>query len=94
VTTAERSTSKVATIPVHWGNTYHNSESLLFIRQDLLDQYLHANGLSLVLSIWGERRANYQSQLDARKLEGTFKIEDALHRQGFVYKTGAFERFL
>ncbi len=94
ITTAQRNTSRVATVPIVCGKPYHDYESLLFIRQDLLDDYLRKKALRLVLFVWGERRANYLTHRDAEELEGGFKIRDVLHRQGFLYESGSFKRFL
>lgn len=94
---AEQGSSRRATVTVSSGEAYANSESILFIRQDLLDRYLEDHGLDLVLFVWGERRANYHAPPgpeEARSLEGDFRIEDVLHRQGFRYQAGAFRRFL
>jgi hypothetical protein len=92
---AERGSSKIAMVTILWGDPYHNHESLLFIREDLLNSYLEKTAQSLVLFVWGERRGNYHAHThDARELEGRFDIEDALHRQGFIYKPGRYEQFL
>jgi hypothetical protein len=94
---AQRGSSRLATITAMSGDAYQNSESILFLRQDLLDRYLKEQGLSLILFVWGERRADYHASdhaEDARALEGRFNIEDALHKQGFLYEFGSFRRFL
>lgn len=94
VTTARRGTSDIATVPVVWGDPYRNYESLLFIRQDFLDDYLQRKKLAFLMFVWGERRGNYHRRdMDVRTLEGQFEIKDALHQQGFVYERGAFTRF-
>jgi len=45
-----------ASITLRWGDTWHTEHKLIFLRQDLLDRYLHENGLHLVRVIWGERQ--------------------------------------
>jgi len=94
---AERNSLRQATVRVSSGEAYNNSESILFIRQDLLDRYLADHGMDLILFAWGERRANYHTSSgteEARSLEGDFRIEDTLHKQGFFYTEGKFKRFL
>ena len=93
---AEGGASRPATIATKSGETYHNSESTLFIRQDLLDHYLKQQKLELVIFVWGERRADFlasDSPEGPRALEGSFEIDDVLHRQGFVYQAGSFRKF-
>jgi hypothetical protein len=92
-TMAVRNSISAGTIFVRSGEAYRNHESLLFIRQDLLDRYLADKGLVFLLLAWGERRGNYARD-DARELEGHFEIEEAIHRQGFRYDHGRFDRFL
>jgi hypothetical protein len=92
-TMAIRKSGDVATMSVQNGVDYKNHESLLLIRQDLLDGYLKEKNLALILFAWGERRANYTRE-DARLLEGDFEISDAIHKQGFLYENGRFRRFL
>ena len=97
ITMAERGTSRVATVTAMSGESFEDSESIIFLRQDLLDRYIQQEGLDLVVFVWGERRANYHSTKgpeDPRTLEGTFNIEEAVHKQGFVYESGSFKRFL
>ena len=94
---AQKGTSRPASITTISGEPYKNSESILFLRQDLLEQYLAKKGLSLIVIVWGERRADYHapdSREDARKLEGKFEMQDVLHKQGFVYESGSFRKFL
>jgi hypothetical protein len=94
---AERNSAHRATVTASSGEAYRNSESILFIRQDLLDRFLERQGLNLILFAWGERRANYHAPSGpekARELEGDFRVEEVLHRQGFLYTPGAFRRFL
>jgi len=81
ISMAQRGSYKPATVTVDWGDKpYRDYESFLFIRQDLLDGYLQRKDLSLVLAVWGERRANYRDHRDARQLEGKFEITNALHK--------------
>jgi len=90
---AEIGSARPAMLPVISGDPYRNHESVLLIRQDLLDQYLARNDQRLLLFVWGERRANYQDLTDARTAEGHFELPEVLHKQGFVYEGGAFRRF-
>jgi len=90
---AVRNSFTAGTIFVRSGEANRNHESLLFIRQGLLDRYLADKALVFLLLAWGERRGNYARD-DARELEGHFEIEEAIHRQGFRYDHGRFDRFL
>ena len=65
--TAEQGSSSPATITVRSGESYKDSESILFIRKDLLDRYTAKHGMDLVLFVWGERRANYQAPGGSRR---------------------------
>ena len=96
ITMAKNGEDRVAVIPVRWGEEFGNYESMLFIRQDLLDVYLKRKDLVLILFVWGERRANYHhlNLDDAHNLEGEFEIRDVLHKQGFIYTSGTYNRFL
>lgn len=94
ITMAQSGSAKPATVLVLCGEPHHNSDTLLFIRQDLLNDYLRRKGFSFVLLVWGERRANYGRHQDARHVEGHFEIKDVTHRQGFLYRARGFERFL
>ncbi|MFL6386704.1 MAG: hypothetical protein ACJ71U_04390 [Terriglobales bacterium] len=94
---AERGSLRSATKTVCSGESYKDSESILFIRKDLLDRYMAKHGMDLILFVWGERRANYHSPgspEEARALEGDFRVEDVLHRQGFIYSIEGFQKFL
>ena len=94
VTMAQRGSNRVATLLVLTGEPYHDSEMLLFIRQDLLGDYLSRKGLDFILFAWGERRANHVRQRDGREEEGNFEIKDVIHKQGFYYTGRGFDRFL
>jgi hypothetical protein len=94
---AQKGSPRPASIITTSGEPYKNSESIVFLRQDLLEQYLAKKGLNLILFVWGERRADYHapdSPEEAQKREGRFNIEDVIHKQGFVYESGSFRRFL
>jgi hypothetical protein len=94
ITMARNGEDRVAVLPIRWGEEFGNYESMLFMRQDLLDVYLKRQDLVLTLFVWGERRANYHQLDDASNVEGAFNIRDVLHEQGFIYTSGRYERFL
>lgn len=97
ITMADKKSPAPATFNVEAGEGFGDTESILFLRQDLLDSYLKRHKLDLVMFVWGERRADYLASdgaEDARSAEGMFNVNDVLHKQGFVYKKGSFERFL
>lgn len=87
--------TQIAVLPVLSGDPYRNRESLVLLRQDLLDQYLERHKKRLILFVWGERRANYQN-IDfgtGQEIEGRFELSEVLHKQGFIYNGGAFRQF-
>jgi len=95
ISMAQKRSNEIAAMSVLSGDDYQNRESLVLLRQDLLNQYLERNDLQLILFVWGERRANYQT-LDlriVRETEGHFELRDILHKQGFVYNGGEFTQF-
>jgi hypothetical protein len=97
ITMAEQRSSVPATITILAGESYYDTESVLFLRQDLLDRYLKHHKLDLIMFVWGERRADYlgsDGTEDARSAEGNFAINDVLHKQGFLYQKSSFKRFL
>ena len=97
ITMAGERSSTPATIPIRAGEAYYNTESILFLRQDLLDRYLRHHKLDLIMFVWGERRADYlasEGTEEARSAEGNFDINDVLHKQGFLYQRSSFKRFL
>jgi len=89
---AVRGTARIATLATRWGSPYHDYESLLYMRQDLLDGYLRKHRLVFVMTVWGERRGNYHLGDAARESEGDFTIQQVLHKQVFTYGAGIFER--
>lgn len=61
------------------------------------ERYLKRHILDFIMFVWGERRADYlasEGREDARTAEGRFDVNDVLHKQGFIYQGGSFERFL
>lgn len=51
-------TGQRATITIRRGTTFHGAQHLIYIRQDLLNQFLKNNKYQLVWGIWGERLYN------------------------------------
>jgi hypothetical protein len=47
---------KRAAITIRWGEHWHTEHDLIFLRQDLLDQYLKENNLRLLWAVRGERQ--------------------------------------
>jgi hypothetical protein len=47
---------KRASITIRWGEHWHTEHDLIFLRQDLLDQYLKENNLRLLWAVRGERQ--------------------------------------
>ena len=47
---------KRASITIRWGEHWHTEHDLIFLRQDLLDQYLQENNLCLLWAVRGERQ--------------------------------------
>jgi len=47
---------KRASITIRWGEHWHTEHDLIFLRQDLLDQYLQKNNLCLLWAVRGERQ--------------------------------------
>jgi hypothetical protein len=95
VSMAQAGSTQIAVLPVLSGDPYRDRESLVLLRQRLVDQYLERHDFRLILFVWGERRANYQT-LDlakAREVEGDFQLRDVLHKQGFIYEGGTFRQF-
>jgi hypothetical protein len=84
---------RIGAVLISTGEHFSNHESILFVRQDLLEDFLSKNGFTLILFVWGERRANYKLS-NARDLEGDFELKEAIHKQGFVYERGIYRRFL
>ncbi len=54
--------NKKAAITIRYGDSYYeNFEEFVFIRKDLLDKFLSANGYKMIWVLWGERRlSNYE----------------------------------
>ena len=50
----------------HRAHAYKNSESFLFIREDILRAYLKKRGLVMVWAMWGERELSYKQMERAR----------------------------
>ena len=50
----------------HNGHSYSNSQSLFFIREDLLKSFLRKNRLSLIWVVWGERETSAHLALRRR----------------------------
>lgn len=48
--------NKIASIIRSFGDLWHNGHKLIYIRQDLLNNYLKKKELDLIWVIWGERR--------------------------------------
>jgi len=93
ISMAEAESHRVATLPVVWGDLYRNGESVLLLRQDLLEEYLRRSGLEFVVLVWGERRANIHDLEDWQTVQGQFELKEILHKQGFTYESGAFRQF-
>ncbi len=56
-----------ATITIKWGEEFHNTHKLFYIRKDLLDKYLKDHGLQLVWAIWGERQYKSKENIGLEK---------------------------
>jgi hypothetical protein len=50
----------------HNGHSYSNSQSLFFLREDLLKSFLRKNSLSLIWVVWGERETSAHLALRRR----------------------------
>lgn len=93
---AESRSGRPAALPIVSGDSHHNHESLLLVRQDLLDRFLERKQLRLLLFVWGERQPNHHNEDsdDARRVGRDFELQEILHRQGFLYGNGDFSRVL
>lgn len=49
-------------------------ENLMYVRKDLLDQYLSSNKLSMVWHGWGERRMNYEYETSLEDKTGVYDV--------------------
>jgi len=55
---------KRAAITIRCGEHWHTEHDLIFLRQDLLDQYLQENNLGLLWAVWGERQFKSKNMED------------------------------
>jgi len=58
------SAGRRGTIAVGHGRRPDNSQSLLYIRKDILDSYLAKNGYRLAIAVWGEREYSTEADLN------------------------------
>jgi hypothetical protein len=57
------SAGRRATITIKWGEEFHTTHKLFYIRKDLFDKYLKDHGMQLVWAIWGERQFKSKENL-------------------------------
>ncbi|MFA6055240.1 MAG: hypothetical protein WC769_07705 [Thermodesulfovibrionales bacterium] len=70
-------TNRRASFTLRWGEDWHSSHKLIYLRKDLLDRLLQKERLALIWCIWGERRYksrnNYGLQ-EFAKGHGGYKV--------------------
>jgi hypothetical protein len=75
-------TNRRASITLKWGEDWHSSHKLIYLRKDLLDRLLQKEKLDLIWGIWGERRFksrhNYGLQEFAKDHEGYKVFQEVL----------------
>lgn len=76
---------KRAAIAIEWGDSWTNRQTAVYLRRDLFDKFLHANGLGCVWGVWGER--DYSSNLiESLPLTEDRNIRWMQFKDAYVYK--------
>jgi hypothetical protein len=78
-------TGRRVTCLISASSSYKNTQKLLYIRCDALEQYLCSQGLALVWGVWGERRVAKHEDVMARKDANSDYVD---FQQVFVYANG------
>lgn len=65
------SKGKIASLARSFDDTSNNRHKMVYLRKDLLNRYLHDNGLDLIWVIWGERCFRSKEHQDLEKFAKT-----------------------
>ncbi len=69
------------TFNIKHGSGFDNSQQFFYCRKDVLDKYLNANNLSLILVQWGEREVSHR-MFDRTKIRE--ELDNVLHKEFIV----------
>jgi hypothetical protein len=73
-----------ASITIEYGEKWHNSQQLTYLRKDLLDKYLNKTSSKLIWAIWGEREF-YSKENSEREIFAKKHDDRKVYQQIIVY---------